>query len=197
MADLAAPTPFAVAGIAGSLRTGSYNRALLRAAQELAPPALFIEIHDLAGIPLYNEDVEKAGAPEPVARLRAAVGRADGLLIATPEYNHGMPGVLKNAYDWLSRPPRQSVLNGKPTAIMGASPGMVGTARSQLQLRQSLASTNTPALLQPEVLVGQAREKFDAAGRLTDEATRKFLVLFLDHFVTWIARMKVKPGAGA
>ena len=194
MSDTARATPFAVAGIAGSLRRGSYNRALLRAAQELAPPALRIEIYDLADLPLYNEDVEKVAAPAPVAQLRAAVGRADGLLIATPEYNHGVPGVLKNAIDWLSRPPRQSVLNGKPAAIMGASPGMTGTARSQSQLRQSFVFTNSPALLQPEVLVGRAHEKFDAEGRLTDEATRKFLVLFLDQFVAWMSRFQGKPG---
>ncbi len=180
--------PFTVAGIAGSLRRASYNRALLRAAQELAPPTLRIEIHELADIPLYNEDVEKTGVPDPVARLRAAVGKADGLLIATPEYNHGMPGVLKNTIDWLSRPPRGSVLNGKPAAIMGASLGVVGTARSQGQLRQAFVFTNTPALLQPEVLVGKAADKFDAEGKLTDQATRDFLVVFLNRFVAWMTR---------
>jgi chromate reductase len=180
--------PFAVVGIAGSLRRASYNRALLRAAQELAPPTLRIEIHEIGDIPLYNEDVEKAGAPDSVARLRSEVGKADGLLIATPEYNHGVPGVMKNTIDWLSRPPRGSVLNGKPAAIMGASLGVVGTARSQNQLRQAFVFTNTPTLLQPEVLVGKAADKFDAEGRLIDQATRDFLVVFLNHFVTWMAR---------
>jgi len=174
--------------MAGSLRRASYNRALLRAAQELAPSTLRIEVHELGDVPLYNEDVEKTGVPDSVARLRAAVGKADGLLIATPEYNHGVPGVLKNTIDWLSRPPRGSVLNGKPAAIMGASLGVVGTARSQSQLRQAFVFTNTPALLQPEVLVGKAADKFDAEGKLTDQATRDFLVVFLNRFVAWMTR---------
>jgi chromate reductase len=125
------------------------------------------------------------------------VGRSDALLIVTPEYNHGLPGVMKNTFDWLSRPSRESVLDGKLTAIMGASNGVIGTARSQLQLRQSLASTNTPTLLRPQVLVGRAQEKFDAEGRLTDEATRKFLVAFLDEFARWIKHMSATPGSGA
>jgi hypothetical protein len=112
-----------VVGVAGSLRQASYNRALLRAAQELAPERLKIEIHDLAGIPLYNEDVETAGVPQAVTDLRQAIAAADGLLIATPEYNHGVPGVMKNAFDWLSRPPRKSVLQGKPTAPHGGHAG--------------------------------------------------------------------------
>jgi chromate reductase len=118
----------------------------------------------------------------------AAIRQADALLIATPEYNHGVPGVLKNAIDWLSRPPRGSALNGKPAAIMGASPGMTGTARSQSQLRQAFVFTNTYALLQPEVLVARAHEKFDADGRLIDPPTRDFVATFLQRFVEFIAR---------
>ncbi len=175
-----------VAAIAGSLRKASYNRSLLRAAQELAPERLRIEIHDLLDIPLYNEDVEKEGVPPAVDALRQAIRAADGLLIATPEYNHGVPGVLKNTFDWLSRPPRGSALGGKPTALFGASPGMTGTARSQSQLRLSMVFTNSPAMLQPEVLVAKAHEKFDAEGRLTDEKTREFLGKFLQSFVEWI-----------
>ncbi len=179
---------FEVVGIAGSLRRGSYNRALLRAAAELAPPSLHVVVHDLSTIPLYDGDLESAGVPGSVVDLREAVRRADALLIATPEYNHGVPGVLKNTIDWLSRPPRGSALNGKPAAVMGASPGMTGTARAQAQLRQAFVFTNTYALLQPEVLVGRAHEKFDGDGRLTDTATREFLVTLLGQFADWIAR---------
>lgn len=182
-----------VVGIAGSLRQASYNRALLRAAQELAPERLKIEIHDLAGVPLYNEDVESAGVPRAVTDLRQAIAAADGFLIATPEYNHGVPGVLKNAFDWLSRPPRRSVLQGKPTALMGATPGTTGTARGQSQLRQSFVFTDTPAMLQPEVLVGRAHERFDSEGNLTDQKVRDYLVGFLERFVAWIERFPKTP----
>jgi chromate reductase len=123
--------PFEVVGFAGSLRRASYNRALLQAAAELGVPRLHVVVHDLSPIPLYNADVETAGVPSAVTELRTAMRQADGLLIATPEYNHGVPGVLKNPIDWLSRPPQESALNGKVAAIMGASPGMTGTARSQ------------------------------------------------------------------
>ena len=189
MLQSSAPGPFHIVGVAGSLRQGSYNLALLRALQQLAPVTIQIRIHDLAAIPLFSEDVERAEIPSAVARLREAVAEADGFLVATPEYNHGVPGVMKNAFDWLSRPPGKSVLNGKPSGIVGASPGITGTARAQSQLRQSFVFTNTPVLLQPEVLVGRAHEKFDAGGRLTDETTRKFLVLFLEEFASWIERL--------
>jgi chromate reductase len=185
---------FNIVGFAGSLRRGSYNRALLRAAAELAPPALHIVIHDLDGIPLYNGDVEAAGAPQSVLQLRAAIRKADGLLIATPEYNHGVPGVLKNTIDWMSRPPSDNALNGKVAAVMGASSGMTGTARGQSQLRQAFVFTNTYALLQPEVLVGRAHEKFDADGRLLHQATRDFLATFLRRFTDLIA---LHAGTGA
>jgi chromate reductase, NAD(P)H dehydrogenase (quinone) len=164
------------------------NRALLRTATELAPPTLHIAIHELDGIPLYNGDVEDAGAPPSVVQLRDAVRQADALLIATPEYNHGVPGVLKNTIDWLSRPRRDSALNGKVAAVMGASPGMTGTARGQSQLRQAFVFTNTYPLLQPEVLVGRAHEKFDAEGRLVHQATRDFLAGFLQSFIDLIVR---------
>ena len=178
---------FNVVGFAGSLRRGSYNRALLRTATELAPSTLHIVIHDLDNIPLYNGDVEAAGVPPSVVQLRDAIRRADALLIATPEYNHGVPGVLKNTIDWLSRPPRNSPLNGKVAALMGASPGIMGTARGQSQLRQSFVFTDTYALLQPEILVGYAHEKFDSEGRLVHQATRDFLTVFLRRFTDLIA----------
>jgi chromate reductase len=177
-----------IVGIAGSLRAASFNRALLRAAQELAPTSLRIETATLDDLPLFNPDLEVNGTPASVARLRSSVGAADGLLLVTPEYNHGVPGVLKNAVDWLSQPLRGNVLEGKPVAIMGASTGLAGTARAQTQLRQSFVLTNTPVLLQPEVLVGRAHEKFDAAGHLTDETTRHFVTVLLARFAAWIAR---------
>lgn len=179
-----------ICAFAGSLREGSYNRALLRAAKELAPEGMEIRIFDrVSEIPLFNEDVEAAGEPESVLALRRAISEADGLLIATPEYNHGVPGVLKNAIDWASRPPRESVLGGKPTAIFGASLGVTGTARAQSQLRQSFVFTNTPVLPQPEILVYRAREKFDASGHLTDEKTREFVGKLLDGLADWVRRL--------
>ena len=184
-----APRAVKVAGFAGSLRQGSFNRALLRAAVELAPERMAIETLDIADIPLFNADVEAQGDPEPVAAFKRALGAADGLLIATPEYNLGVPGVTKNAIDWASRPPRDSVLDGKPVAVMGATPGMGGTARGQSQLRQAFVFTNSYAMPQPEVLVRRASDLFDADGRLTDESTREHLVKFLNAFADWIVRV--------
>ncbi len=175
-----------VCGIAGSLRRGSYNRALLRAACELAPDGVEIRIFDRMGeIPPFNQDVEAEGDPEPVQALKQAIGEADALLIATPEYNHGVPGVLKNAIDWASRPARGSVLTGKPTAIFGASPGITGTARAQSQLRQAFVFTDTPAVAQPEILVFRAAEKFDEEGRLTHDKTREFVEKLLQRLADW------------
>jgi chromate reductase len=175
-----------VLGFAGSLRAGSYNRALLRAAAELAPAGMRIEIADLADIPLYNGDVEAQGDPVPVAAFKQAIRGADAILVACPEYNHGVPGVLKNAIDWASRPPKGSPLNGKRAGIIGASTGMIGSARGQVQLRQAFVFTNTYAMLQPEVLVARVHEKVDAEGRLTDEVTRKFLGQYLATFGDWL-----------
>jgi chromate reductase len=186
-----------VLAIPGSLRQGSFNRALLRAARELAPPDLEIAVFERLGeLPLYDADVEARGDPEPVAALKRAIHEADALLIATPEYNYGIPGVLKNALDWASRPPQQSVLHDKPTAIMGASIGSTGTARAQLALRQCFVFTRTPALLQPEVLVARADQKFDSDGRLTDEPTRKFVGELLQALVHWTRQLGAGPGGG-
>jgi chromate reductase len=179
-----------VVAFAGSLRRGSLNRALVRAAQELAPAGMTISILDIGEVPLYNGDVEEAGAPPAVARFKQAIREADGLLIATPEYNHGVPGVTKNAIDWASRPPRQAPLDRKPVAILGASPGITGTARGQSQLRQAFEFTNSYCMPQPEILVYQAHTKFDAEGRLTDEKTREFLGKFLVAFGEWIERVR-------
>lgn len=180
---------------AGSLRRASYNRALLEACRELAPADLALTIVTLDEVPLFNEDVEAAGDPSGVVALRDAIAGADGLLIATPEYNHGVPGVTKNAIDWLSRPPRRSVLDGKPVAILGVSPGMTGSARGQSQLRQAFEFTNSYCMPQPEVLVADARERFDAELRLVHERTRAHLAKFLVAFAVWIRRLGRLPGA--
>lgn len=186
-----APTPrvVTVAGFAGSLRKASFNRSLLRAAVELTPEGMTIDILDIAAVPVYNADVEAEGDPEPVAEFKRSIGAADGLLIATPEYNLGVPGATKNAIDWASRPPRDSVLNGKPVAVMGATPGMGGTARGQSQLRQAFVFTNSYAMTQPELLVRRASEMFDREGRLVDEPTREHLGKFLVAFADWIERV--------
>ena len=179
-----------VLGFAGSLRQASFNRALLRAAVELAPPDLAIETFDLIDVPLYNADVEAKGDPAPVAAFKQAIRDADAVLMVTPEYNHGVPGVMKNAVDWASRPPRDAALAHKPVGVIGASPGATGSARGQSQLRQAFEFTNSYCMPQPEVLVFRAHEKFDAEGRLTDEPTRKFLGTYLEAFAAWARRLK-------
>ena len=163
-----------VLGISGSLRKGSYNSMALRAAQKLAPEGMKLEIADIAGIPIYNDDVRTAGEPDAVAALKAQVRAADAVLLATPEYNFSIPGVLKNTLDWLSRPP-EPPFDGKPVAIMGASPGPVGTARVQYDLRKILVYMNTFTVNKPEVFIGAAQTKFNAQGDLTDETTAKFI----------------------
>jgi chromate reductase len=178
-----------ILGISGSLRRKSYNRFLLRAAVELAPPQMQIEVLELDGIPLYNADVEAQGDPEPVRDLKDRMEKADGLLIATPEYNHSVSGVLKNAIDWASRPPRL-VLRGKPVAIMGATTGAWGTVRAQESLRTIFIYTQSPVVVAPEVLVARAREKFDAEGNLTDETTQKFVRQLLESLADWVRRLK-------
>jgi chromate reductase len=170
-----------ILGFAGSLRAGSYNHLLLRAAAEEAPEEMTIEIYDLAPIPLYNADLEVEGDPEPVARFKEAIARADGVLIATPEYNHGISGVLKNALDWASRPGGRSVLRGKPVATMGASTSQVGTARAQMQLREILVYVQADTVAVPEVLVAHADQKFDDEGRFTDEAGRRVMRQLLEN----------------
>jgi len=176
-----------VLAFAGSLRKESFNRSLIRAAQELAPANLTIEIFDLASIPLYNGDVEAKGDPDSVAAFKQAIKSADTLLIATPEYNHGVPGVMKNAIDWASRPPRQTPLDAKPVGLVGASPGMTGSARGQSQLRQAFEFTNSYCMPQPEILVFKAHEKFDSSGKLTDEKTRELLSKYLVALAGWTA----------
>ena len=178
-----------VVGVAGSLREGSFNRALLRAARELAPSGMTIEIFDLREVPLYNGDVEAVGDPPAVAQLKAAIRAADGVLMVTPEYNHGVPAVMKNAVDWCSRPPQDAALARKPVGLIGASPGITGSARGQSQLRQAFEFTNSYCMPQPEFLLFKAHEKIDAEGRLTDEPSRAFLETFLVAFGDWIRRL--------
>ena len=175
-----------VIGIVGSLRTASYNGWLLRAAAELAPPDMTLAAAGLAAIPLYNHDVEERGDPPPVAAFRAAVREADGVLIASPEYNYGVPGVLKNAIDWISRPPGQPPLRRKPVAIMGTSRGGSGTMRMQVQLRVTLQSVEAYTMPKPEMAVPHCAGKFDAEGRLTDVDTREHLAAYLAAFAEWI-----------
>ncbi len=151
-------SPIRVLGFSGSLRKGLYNTALLRAASELLPEGMTLGIFDLSPIPLYNGDVEVAGAPESVQNFKARIAAADALLIATPEYNYSIPGVLKNAIDWASRPPKDSPLNGKPLAMMGAG-GLLGTVRAQMHLRDILLHNNVLVLNKPEVYVARAAEK--------------------------------------
>lgn len=183
-------TDVRILGVAGSLRRGSLNRALLRAAIKLAPAGLTIDAFDLADVPLYNGDVEAAGDPAGVTAFKNAVRAADAVLFVTPEYNHGVPGVMKNAVDWASRPARDAALNGKPVGIIGASPGQVGTARGQSQLRQAFEFTNSFCMPQPEILVFRATEKFDANGDLTDAKTAEFLGKYLEALRVWTLRFK-------
>ena len=163
-----------VLGISGSLRQGSYNAMALRAAQKLAPAGMTVDIADIRDIPLYDDDVRAQGFPAPVQALKERVRAADAVLLVTPEYNFSIPGVLKNTLDWLSRPP-EPPFDGKCVAIMGASPGPVGTARVQYHLRQVMVFLNAFVVNKPEVFIANCAGKFDAQGQLTDETTAKFI----------------------
>jgi chromate reductase len=178
-----------VLGIAGSLRKDSLNRAALRAAQALAPERVRMEIFDLDGIPLYNQDDETSTPPR-VAELKAAVRAADAVLFVTPEFNYSIPGVLKNAIDWGSRPYGDSCWQGKPVAVMGASPGPFGSARAQYHLRQCFVFLDMYVLNKPEVMIGGAAQKFDAAGNLTDERTRKSIQDLLAALAAWTRKLQ-------
>jgi chromate reductase len=180
-----------IVGIVGNLRKASYNRLLLKACAELAPAGMALEEVLLDGIPMFNEDDRPKGDPEAVANLKKAIAAADGLLVFTPEYNAGIPGVLKNAIDWLSGFP--CVLKAKPTGIMGASLGLFGTVRGQMQLRISLEHCAATVMPQPQVYVGLAREKFDAEGRLSDEKTRAFIAGYLVSYASWVRHNHQPP----
>jgi chromate reductase len=180
-----------IVAFAGSLRRGSYNRALIHAAEELVPKGFTVVPIEIGELPFYNADVEAQADPPAVASFKAALFQADGVLIATPEYNDGIPAVLTNAIDWGSRLPGRSPLAGKPVAVMGASPSQIGTARAQLHLRQLLAHVQARTLPPPELLVAKAHERFDSGLRLTDEGTRKVLSDLLLRFGRWIERERV------
>jgi chromate reductase len=185
-------TTIHVLGISGSLRKESYNTKLLRAAAAMSPEDMTLEIFDLTPIPPYNEDVRQHGYPEAVQALRERIAAADAVLIATPEYNGSLSGVLKNALDWASRSPNPP-LNEKPTAIMGATTGNFGTAKAQVHLRDVCVSLNMFLVNKPGVLVMRAQDKFDADGRLVDETARGFLKALLEALAAWTRRLRDVP----
>lgn len=180
-----------IIGIAGSLRKGSYNKSLLRAAQEEAPEEMTIDIFEIGEIPFFNKDVEDQGDPEPVQKLKEAITQADAVLIVTPEYQHGLPGVLKNTLDWASRPPSNSPLKDKVVGMMGASTSLVGTARAHLQLRQTLMYNQCRIVARPEVLVANAKEKFKD-GRLDDDKAREFIRKHLNSLRDEVHRSRIE-----
>lgn len=171
-----------ILGIAGSLRRDSYNKAALRAATQLVPEGSEIDIFEIDGIPGFNQDDEQ-DPPEKVVEFKKRIREADAILFVTPEYNYSVPGVLKNAIDWASRPYGDNAWSGKPAAIMGASIGAIATARAQYHLRQMFVFLNVYAVNQPEVMIGNAHEKFDAEGNLTDETTKGFIRQLLQKLV--------------
>ena len=187
--------PIRILGIAGSLRESSYNRGALRAAKELAPEGSTVEIFEIDGFPGFSQD-EEQDPPEKVAEFKRKIREADAILFVTPEYNYSIPGVLKNAIDWASRPYGDSAWNGKPAAIMGASVGGIATARAQYHLRQVMVFLNMFPVNQPEVMIGNAGEKFDEQGNLTDETTKKYIGQLLQNLVEWTRRIDQSKTAG-
>ena len=178
-----------ILGIAGSLRSESYNNAALRAAQSLTPEDAYIEVFERLGeIPPFNQDLEKE-PPEAVVELKRQVREADAILFATPEYNYSVPGVLKNAIDWASRPYGDNAWEGKPVAVMGASVGMLGSARAQYHLRQSFVFLDMHPINAPEVMIPNAAERF-ADGELTDENSKELIGQMLDNLVGWTRRLQ-------
>lgn len=179
-----------ILGIAGSLRAKSYNRSLLAHAAKTAPAGMTVEIFDLKPVPLFDQDVEAQGYPEAVAKLHAAVASADGVLLCTPEYNSGIPGVLKNALDWMSRPPGKSTAAGKPVAVMGTTPGTTGTGRVQIVMPPVLQGMGMLQLVGAPVAIPSAGTAFDAEGNLVDERAKAAVAKCLEAFGSWIARLR-------
>lgn len=184
------PEPYLdLVAVPGSLRSGSFNRALARALPELLPEGAALEVFELHDVPLYNADLDTdERRPEAVRRWKARVDGADGLILVSPEYNYGVPGVVKNALDWASRPGFRSPMAGKPTGIMGASGGASGTMRGQEQLKLNLLGMVAQVFPHPGVAVRSAGEKIQD-GVLTDEKTRSFVADYLEAFVAWIRRV--------
>ena len=172
-----------VLGIVGSLRKDSYNRFALQAAQKLVPEGAILNLIELQGIPVFNQDAEMT-PPDSVLEFKRRIQAADAILFATPEYNYSLPGALKNAIDWASRPYGESVWLGKPAAVMGASIGDLGTSRAQYHLRQILISLSMPVVNQFEVMIGNAAQRFDEDGNLVDEPTRQAIRTLLDALVS-------------
>jgi chromate reductase len=189
MSDTSTREKVSILGIAGSLRRDSYNRAALRAAQSLAPNDAAVEIFELDGIPGFNEDKERDPPPS-IVELKNRVRAADAILFVTPEYNYSIPGVLKNAIDWASRPYGQSVWDGKPVAVMGASIGAIGTARAQYHLRQCFVFLNMYPVNRPEVMITFAQQKFDSQGHLKDETSRQLVGHLLTNLADWTRQLK-------
>jgi chromate reductase len=189
--------PFQIVGIAGSLRSASWNRGLIRAAIEHAPAGVEIVPLDLGLVPLFNQDLEEQGDPPSVIALKDVIRLADALLIATPEYNNGMPGVLKNAIDWASRPVSSSVLRDKPAAVIGVSPGPGAAARAQQQVRDALVYTGGCVLPEPELLIGGALDKFDEHGNVTDRKLRDQVVEIATALRDWAERIRMPQEAAA
>ncbi len=177
-----------ILGFAGSLRKGSYNRALLNAASELLPKDAALEIFDLEGIPPFNQDLE-AVMPERVKQFKSKVRSADAILVATPEHNYSIPGVLKNAIDWASRPYGDNSFQGKPVAVLSASTGMLGGARAQYHLRQVFVILDMHPLNKPEVFVTFANQKFDDKGKLTDPKTGEFVAGLIQALEVWTRKL--------
>jgi len=181
----------ALLGICGSLRKASLNRALLRAVAETLPDGTTMELLPASGIdlPIFNSDHH--AEPEAVVALRGAIAAADGVVFAVPEYNYSIPGGLKNALDWVSRPPPKSPLRGKPCALVGAASGMSGTIRAQTHMRNILVYSDAPCMLQPEITVPRAQDRFDVDGTLTDDSTRQLLLRFGIQLAAFVARNKL------
>jgi chromate reductase len=175
--------PVRILGIAGSLRHDSYNKLLLQAAAKLLPFSTQLEIFDLDKIPLYNQDLEALGLPEAVKEFKKKIEDADAILISTPEYNHSYPGVLKNAIDWASRPYGHNSFDGKPTAVISASPAQFGGISAQDHLKQVLLALNTRLVAQPAVIVTAADQKFDQEGNLLDTNTEQFIKQLISNLV--------------